>query len=99
MRSNGGWSSRGKVVLINAAAIGVMFVLLLVLDGTVDRVQINGSLCQDIDCGKNLVSAVLPSPLSVVEVQLATYEILGAARPLDSSIFRAAQAHLQSLNS
>jgi signal transduction histidine kinase/CheY-like chemotaxis protein len=93
----GGLSLRAKVLLINVAAIVVLFSFLVVIDTTLDRVRVNGPLYQDIERGQNLIADVLPPPMFIIEAQLATYEMLESAQQLDPVAFRAAQAHLDTL--
>ena len=93
----GGLSLRAKLLVINLAGIVVLFGFLMVVDGTLDKVRVNGSLYQEIDRGKSLIADVLPPPLFIVEAQLATYEMLEAAQQVDPVAFQAAQAHLDAL--
>jgi two-component system sensor histidine kinase/response regulator len=97
MRFRGGLSLRAKVLLINVAAIVVLFGFLIVIDTTLDRVRVNGPLYQDIERGQNLIADVLPPPMFIIEAQLATYEMLEAAQQLDPAAFKTAQAHLDNL--
>jgi signal transduction histidine kinase/DNA-binding response OmpR family regulator/HPt (histidine-containing phosphotransfer) domain-containing protein len=88
---------RTRVIWLNVGALLLTLGFVVVLDVTMDRVRVNGSLYQEIVRGKNVIADILPPPQYIIDTRLAVHELLEAAQQTDAAEFRAVSARLSTL--